>query len=406
MKTTMQVLIVTLCVLSLSFICFTICKREIDCSNTNLKISIVTWHEHRSIYHAYMYNEKKSILTCKRPVAFLAFLLIITSGDIQTNPGPIKYPCGVCSKPVAKNHRALECDSCTYWVHIKCGGITPSDYQQFQKNKHLSWECPNCLLPNVTDSFFLADDIDISHNSFQSLSDINTDEEEETINSANQEHQSKYTKSKGSTIRLLNMNCRSLRSESKRQQFISMIDLYKPHIIHATETHLDKQISSSEILDPEFYDIYRKDRTFQPGHEGGGVLNAVRKDLISSGEVTLDTDCEISWNKIQVQGSKPLYTGCFYRQPNNEAVSLQKLDESLGRLTHNQNLPNIVLTGDFNIPDIQWKDSYSIRSPQQYNLEVNETILNITNEHNLEQQNITQPRTTYLTWFSPPTKIS
>ncbi|CAG2215950.1 unnamed protein product [Mytilus edulis] len=119
-----------------------------------------------------------------------------------------------------------------------------------------------------------------------------------------------------------------------------MIDLYKPHIIHATETHLDKQISSSEILDPEFYDIYRKDRTFQPGHEGGGV----------------------------------------------------KCDESLGRLTHNQNLPNIVLTGDFNIPDIQWKDAYSIRSPQQYNLEVNETILNITNEHNLEQQNITPTR--------------
>ncbi|XP_071150348.1 uncharacterized protein [Mytilus edulis] len=122
------------------------------------------------------------------------------------------------------------------------------------------------------------------------------------------------------------------------------------------------------------------------------VLNAVRKNLISSGEVTLDTDCEISWNKIQVQGSKPLYTECFYRQPNNEAVSLQKLDESLGRLTHNQNLPNIVLTGDFNIPDIQWKDAYSIRSPQQYNLEVNETILNITNEHNLEQQNITPTR--------------
>ena len=55
-------------------------------------------------------------------------------------------------------------------------------------------------------------------------------------------------------------------------------------------------------------------------------------------------------------------------------------------------MPNKVLTGDFNIPDIQRKDAYSIRSPQQYNLEVDETILNVTNEHNLEQKNITPTR--------------
>jgi hypothetical protein len=26
--------------------------------------------------------------------------------------------------------------------------------------------------------------------------------------------------------------------------------MYKPHIIHATETHLDKQISNAELIDP------------------------------------------------------------------------------------------------------------------------------------------------------------
>ncbi|CAC5382695.1 unnamed protein product [Mytilus coruscus] len=163
-----------------------------------------------------------------------------------------------------------------------------------------------------------------------------------------------------------------------------MIDLYKPHIIHATKTHLDKQISSSEILDSEFDDIYRKDKTFQPGHEGGGVLNAVRKDLVSSREVTLDTD----YNQTM-----KLYHN-------------KKLDESLGRLTHNQNLPNTVLTGDSNVPDIQWKDAYSIR--QQYNLEVNDPILNSTNEHNLEQQNSTPTRSRGFNTlrFSQSTKIS
>jgi hypothetical protein len=52
-------------------------------------------------------------------------------------------------------------------------------------------------------------------------------------------------------------------------------------------SHLDKQISIAELIDPLLYDIYRKDRLFDPGHEGGGVLNAIRKDVISSEEITV-----------------------------------------------------------------------------------------------------------------------
>jgi hypothetical protein len=50
--------------------------------------------------------------------------------------------------------------------------------------------------------------------------------------------------------------------------------------------------------------VVRRDRTCKKGHEGGGVINAVRKDTACSGEDTLDTDCEIAWNKIQLKGCK------------------------------------------------------------------------------------------------------
>ena len=106
----------------------------------------------------------------------------------------------------------------------------------------------------------------------------------------------------------------------------------------------------------------------------------------------LETHCEVSWSKIQIQGSKPLYTGCFYRQPTSDVTPIQHLDESLGRITHNTNLPNIVLTGDFNVPDIQWNEEYSIRTPQQYSRELNESVLNLMNEHNMEQCNKTPTR--------------
>jgi exonuclease III len=50
------------------------------------------------------------------------------------------------------------------------------------------------------------------------------------------------------------MNCRSLRSEAKRNELNTIIETHQPHIIHLQETHLDKSIPTSEILDPERYE--------------------------------------------------------------------------------------------------------------------------------------------------------
>ena len=89
----------------------------------------------------------------------------------------------------------------------------------------------------------------------------------------------------------------------------------------------------------------------------------------------------------------------FLSQTNNDAVPIQKLDESLGRLTHTTSLPNIILTGDFNLPDIEWdKEENRIKASLNYSKEVNETIINLVNEHNLQQcSNIQLEGTTFLT---------
>ena len=43
------------------------------------------------------------------------FNILLLAGDIETNrPGDIKNPCSVCAKSVAKNHRAILCDSCKF----------------------------------------------------------------------------------------------------------------------------------------------------------------------------------------------------------------------------------------------------------------------------------------------------
>ena len=68
----------------------------------------------------------------------LCLLITTLSGDVQTNPGPIKYPCHTCHRPVANNHRAMGCENCGVWVHIKCGGVTPKQYEAYQRGDGLA----------------------------------------------------------------------------------------------------------------------------------------------------------------------------------------------------------------------------------------------------------------------------
>ena len=44
--------------------------------------------------------------------------LLILAGDINLHPGPVKYPCSVCAKPVRK--RIISCEKCGLWLHKKC----------------------------------------------------------------------------------------------------------------------------------------------------------------------------------------------------------------------------------------------------------------------------------------------
>ncbi|CAG2244297.1 unnamed protein product [Mytilus edulis] len=326
----------------------------------------------------------------KLPRILKTFLLLtlILSNDIHQNPGPIKYPCAICDKSVNSNHRAVSCDNCQLWVHIKCGNISPEDYNKMSKCENITWSCPNCkiiLTGTTIEQNKHTEPIVNSKNNSLNTSSTSTGSDRSEMNNEND---------KG-LLTILTMNCRSLRSEAKRNMLQTIIETHEPHIVHLQETHLDKTISTAEILDPEQYEIVRKDRITEKGHEGGGIINAVRKNIVCNGEDTLDTNCEIGWTKIQLKGCKALYTGCYYRKPDNDPTPLQNLNTSISRLTHNNTLPNIILTGDFNLPDIDWDEEdsnggYTIKSSHNYSNEINKLALDIVEEHCL-QQCVTEP---------------
>ena len=130
-----------------------------------------------------------------------------------------------------------------------------------------TWECTKCALPNVSSSFFSLSDQNLS-NAF-SLLDIEDDLDvfehgEFTTNSPKQVHSSQ---TKGSTstcngdhhadgtisrnpgsIKVPIVNCRGLKSERKKIQFLDLFETHKPDVILGQESHINSTYSDTEVF--------------------------------------------------------------------------------------------------------------------------------------------------------------
>ena len=54
-----------------------------------------------------------------------------------------KNPCSVCKFNVHNNHKAIYCDICHLWTHLKCTPFSHDEYNALS-NSSESWFCPPC----------------------------------------------------------------------------------------------------------------------------------------------------------------------------------------------------------------------------------------------------------------------
>ena len=81
-------------------------------------------------------------------------MILLLGGDVQLNPGDKwKFPCGIYTKPVKINQKGIQQDECHSWFHSKCCCISPTTYD-ILAHSSCTWICPQCGLPNLSDSFF------------------------------------------------------------------------------------------------------------------------------------------------------------------------------------------------------------------------------------------------------------
>ena len=227
------------------------------------------------------------------------------SGDVELHPGPVRHLCAICSRPVAStgNHRALQCDQCYFWCHIKCVEVSPYQYNELIGSV-TSWICPPCGTMQFRDSFFSSSDSDLeTSNSFSALSYNDSSLTQVPCN----QHSTAQPKRKKPLIKIMNMNCNSLVSDNKHALLANTLEEHKPDVLCVCESKLDSTISESAVL-PENsgYDVVsRKDNRLG----AGGVLIAVKNTFVASPVTNLDTDCEITWSRIELANNKPLFIG-------------------------------------------------------------------------------------------------
>ena len=97
-----------------------------------------------------------STIEMKNTTKYCFILYIMMSGDVHYNPGPIRYPCTKCKQPVKSNQKALQCDFCDHWTHLRCTTIPVKEYHILAKcdDQYFCHLC-NDRLPAFSDSFFL-----------------------------------------------------------------------------------------------------------------------------------------------------------------------------------------------------------------------------------------------------------
>jgi hypothetical protein len=382
--------------------------------NMNLHMVPNTYFKHfPSVMNLLSHNKYKSqsigLHTSRHPMkltmAYISFLVMMQAGDLHPNPGPRtykpKFPCVLCDKAAKWGQRAISCDDCNEWYHVECMNMSTIAYNIISESNQITWICCQCGIPNFTSSLFSNADIELS-NSFSCLS-TNSNASSNASSSCSElpcsplasstpntnkkptdpTNRKSKAKPRRQKLKVLVVNFQGIRSKVSDLELC--ISNSSPDIIIGTETHLDDSVNSSELFPPDF-SIIRKDRDFATK---GGVLIAIRNNLIATHRTDLDSNCEIVWVTIELQGAKKITIGAFYRSQNvgSSPDYLDQLRESLSKINTSRG-GQIWLAGDFNFPGIDW-ESQSLKPNAQYAI-LSRQMLEIAADFGLDQV-VTEP---------------
>ncbi len=252
-----------------------------------------------------------------------ATCLVILSGDVALNPGPVKDPCAVCQKGCRQNQKAIQCDLCDEWSHAKCIGMNNTEYYELSHSS-MPWQCIKCLFPGFDSPVRNSAKKTVVRNDLNQGIELNPN-----------------LKKRG--MKFAHINIATLPGHYADMEVL--LEKAKIDVFAVTESRLDCTIPDSQICHSE-YDCYRKDRN----RSGGGCAVLIKSKWPSKRRIDLESDSlEMVCVEICPEKAKNTIFTVMYKPPimnHDEFVKgfendlLTKLGDELNK--------DIIIMGDFN----------------------------------------------------------
>ncbi len=285
------------------------------------------------------------------------------------NAENFSYPCGACNRNVAKRMRAIQCDICNFWTHIKCDRIEPSHYEILKKSDSLHHYCKRCkeehfpfqtldneqVIASVVHNVNINDDLNLQVNPpprLRSLfNDLNDRNEDSQINCEYYDYSDRIPFTKDRNKALFHMNIASLNlHKDELVTALSLLD-FQFDVIGITETKFQKGIAP--INDPSMTG-YKHYHTPTESSKGGALLY-VKDSLVFDRRDDLENlmykskELESVFIEVEVTGKKSQIYGCIYRHPcmDINVFNEDYLEKLLSKLDKENKMS--YLMGDFNM---------------------------------------------------------
>ena len=292
-----------------------------------------------------------------------------------------RNPCSLCMGPVAKNHKAVYCNSCSKWCHIKCSDVSNEEYQKLQvEDDKIPFICLKCdVLDNFDElpfAYLTEDEIfanNLTNGSQTALDNINialAKEDKQIIkkikdliknSSQNDEEKKvsckyynieKFNKAKfkeDKYLSVFHLNIASLQAHIEEFKILLQLLSFEFDIIGISETKLFKD--EEPIIDislPNYSFVH----TPSEASKGGTLLyisNKINYKPRPDLQIYKAKQVESTFVEIINDKSKNTIVGCIYKHHNITEKSFnEEIFEPLLKSLKNTHKETILL-GDFNM---------------------------------------------------------
>ena len=143
---------------------------------------------------------------------------------------------------------------------------------------------------------------------------------------------------------------------NKREELEALVCLHAPDLISVTE--IAPKISATPLQPAEIQlDSYNHMISLGGTNRGVAIYTHKKLKATPCPELNQQNFQEHCWLTVELQGRDRLLVGCIYRSPNSDPDNNDALISLIYNACSLKSTTHVLITGDFNLPDIEWTNS-------------------------------------------------